>query len=231
MAARVIVISKDNNLCCALRETLNGQYELSHLLYSRDNLQNMQIETSAVLYIVEAEKFSLENKALIWQIKKTSNMVPILFLSRQSDSKKKVKEKVCAIESDVDEYLAYPQTIDEIIASMKALIRRTQRLSENKILLLKQEFVINPESRQIYLKGKEIPFTKLEFEIIYYLALNQERAVTYKELYEAVWHKEYLCDDMNIMAHIHRIRQKLEPDPKHPAFIQNVYGIGYRFAS
>lgn len=81
------------------------------------------------------------------------------------------------------------------------------------------------------MKGEEISFTKLEFDIIYYLASNQNRAITYKELYEAVWHKEYLCDDMNIMAHIHRIRQKLERDPKHPEFIQNVYGIGYRFAS
>lgn len=101
----------------------------------------------------------------------------------------------------------------------------------NGCAVLAEYAIINPGSRKIYLKGEEISFTKLEFDIIYYLASNQNRAITYKELYEAVWHKEYLCDDMNIMAHIHRIRQKLERDPKHPEFIQNVYGIGYRFAS
>lgn len=77
--------------------------------------------------------------------------------------------------------------------------------------------------------GREIPFTKIEFDIVKYLAFQNGRAVTYKELYEQVWKREYLLDDMNIMAHIHRIRKKLEWNPKEPVYIRNVYGIGYRF--
>ena len=71
--------------------------------------------------------------------------------------------------------------------------------------------------------------TKIEFDIICFLAQQNGRVVTYKELYEAVWNREYLQDDANIMAHIHRIRQKVERDIKNPKYIQNVYGVGYRF--
>ena len=71
--------------------------------------------------------------------------------------------------------------------------------------------------------------TKIEFDIVRFLAEQNGRVVTYKELYEKVWHCEYLHDDGSIMAHIHRIRLKMENDIKNPVYIQNVYGIGYRF--
>lgn len=208
---------------------MTEQYELSHMLYFEHTLKDIRFEPCAVLYIIETDTFSYITKELILKINKINRTTPILLLSRQSDNKKKISEKVLAIENNVDEYLAYPQSIEEIIASITALIRRTQRILARNTLSLKQELEINPESRQIFLRGEEVIFTKLEFDIIYYLASNQNRVITYKELYEAVWHCEYICDDTNIMAHIHRIRQKLEEDVKKPIFVQNVYGIGYRF--
>ena len=87
---------------------------------------------------------------------------------------------------------------------------------------------IIPKCRQIFNNGKEILLTKIEFDIICFLAQQNGQVVTYKELYEAVWNREYLQDDANIMAHVHRIRQKIEKDIKKPEYIQNVYGIGYR---
>ncbi len=75
--------------------------------------------------------------------------------------------------------------------------------------------------------NKECIFTRTEFAILNYLIWNLNRAVSYKELYEAVWEKEYLHDDMNIMAHIHRIRKKMGDDTRKLRYIQNIYGIGY----
>lgn len=70
-------------------------------------------------------------------------------------------------------------------------------------------------------------FVKTEYAILNYLLFYLNQAVSYREFYEAVWEKEYLHDDMNIMAHVHRIRKKMEDDTKNPRYIQNVYGIGY----
>ncbi len=183
------------------------------------------------LYIIKDSELKERSIHLIEYIRSVNIYTPILFLSGRKTEEKRVYEKIQAIQIGVDEYLACPQTPEEIWASISALIRRSKYTYVEDVLSIHRELKINPRCRKIILKGKEIPFTKLEFNIIYYLATNKDRAVTYKELYEAAWQKEYLCDDMNIMAHIHRIRQKLEADPKHPRFIQNIYGIGYRFAS
>ena len=74
---------------------------------------------------------------------------------------------------------------------------------------------------------KDLAFTKTEYSIFHYLLLRLNRSVSHKELHEAVWKKEYMHDDMNIMAHVHRMRKKMGDDRKNPQYIQNVYGIGY----
>ena len=71
--------------------------------------------------------------------------------------------------------------------------------------------------------------TKIEFDIFYYLFRKEGDVVSHKELYERVWKREYTHDDTNIMAHIHRLRGKVEKDPKNPKYICNQYGIGYYF--
>ena len=70
-----------------------------------------------------------------------------------------------------------------------------------------------------------------EFDIFYYLFQKKGDVVSHKELYEKVWKREYIHDDTNIMAHIHRLRGKVEKDPKNPRYICNQYGIGYYFGS
>ena len=228
MSYKIVLISHNNELFHFMDNNSNIRFEVicQTFSYIKENL----CETIC-LYIIQDKIFTYRSLCMINKIRSLDNLTPILFISEQKNKKIRIYEKIRAIESGVDEYLSYPQTMEEITASIRALIRRTERITDGNVISVKEEFVINSGSRKIILKGQEIPFTKLEFNIIYYLASNKDRAVTYKELYEAVWQKEYLCDDMNIMAHIHRIRQKLEADPKHPKYIQNIYGIGYRFAS
>lgn len=227
MIYKIVLISHDNELFYSINKN-NIRFEVIYHNFSY--IKKNSYETVS-LYIIQDEILTYRSLCMINRIRSFDNLTPILFISEQKNKRNRISEKIRAIESGVDEYLSYPQTIEEITASIRALIRRTDRITDKNIIAVKDEFVINLGSRKIILKGQEIPCTKLEFNIIYYLASNKERAVTYKELYEAVWQKEYLCDDMNIMAHIHRIRQKLEADPKHPKYIQNIYGIGYRFAS
>lgn len=155
--------------------------------------------------------------------------IPILLISGQTDPQKRICEKVKVIGKGVDEYLTDTQTLEEIEASAKALIRRNLLKEHGDVISVGRDFKINPVCREIIVEGKRIDLTKKEFDIVYYLALNANKAVSYKELYEGVWKKEYLCDDKNIMAHIHRIRKKLKKDPKNPEYIRSVYGVGYCF--
>ena len=83
--------------------------------------------------------------------------------------------------------------------------------------------------KKLYCQHKKIELTKIEFDIFLYLFQKRGAVVSHKELYEMIWKREYLHDDTNIMAHIHRLRGKVEKDPKKPKYICNQYGVGYYF--
>lgn len=134
-----------------------------------------------------------------------------------------------AIENGADEYLNNPILSQELIVRIQAIIRLLGRMSKRPEIWTYHKLQIIPASRHVFVENIEIELTKIEFDIICFLAQQNGRVVTYKELYEAVWNEEYLQDDANIMAHVHRIRQKIEKDIKKPEYIQNVYGVGYRF--
>lgn len=228
MFDKIVIISQDNQLYHSLLNVNNKELEIkSQNFYTK---KTTWIEPSN-LYIINDSELRERSVHLIEYIRSVDISTPILFLSGQKIEKKRIYEKVQAIQTGVDEYLACPQAPEEILASINALIRRSKYTSFEDVLFIHRELKINPKCRKIYLNEEEISFTKLEFNIIYYLAANRNRVVTYKELYEAVWHRKYLCDDMNIMAHIHRIRKKIESNLKEPKYIQNVYGIGYKIVS
>lgn len=102
---------------------------------------------------------------------------------------------------------------------------------EKKVVLstYNDKIAILPKKRITAINDKKIELTKIEFDIFIYLFEKRGAVVSHKELYEMVWKREYLHDDTNIMAHIHRLRGKVEKDPKKPKYICNQYGVGYYF--
>lgn len=78
-------------------------------------------------------------------------------------------------------------------------------------------------------RNQEVFLTNLEFNLLIYLASQPDRVFTYQQIYEAVWGEPYACEKNNIMTHISHLKNKIEPDPMHPQFIENVRGVGYRF--
>lgn len=101
--------------------------------------------------------------------------------------------------------------------------KKVETIAENGIIR------IYPYKRELYINENRINLTRKEFDIFYYLFEKKGDVVSHKELYERVWKREYLHDDTNIMAHIHRLRGKVEKDPKRPKYICNQYGVGYYF--
>jgi len=105
--------------------------------------------------------------------------------------------------------------------------------AEKKVEAIGEDGVIKiyPYKRKLYINENRVNLTRKEFDIFYYLFQKKGDVVSHKELYERVWKQEYIHDDMNIMAHIHRLRGKIEKDPKNPRYICNQYGVGYYFCN
>lgn len=152
---------------------------------------------------------------------------------------------ICVCECNIIQN--YPGEIQELKGSIDIVLKGT--LDENsfmkliEILLQKnakdnekieryisgEKITIYPRKRMLMINYKKVDLTKIEFNIFYYLYLNMGNVVTHRQIYENVWKKEYINDDTNIMAHIHRLRRKVEKDPKRPRYICNQYGVGYYF--
>ena len=92
-----------------------------------------------------------------------------------------------------------------------------------------KDLEIDQKKRQVMLKNKQIDLTSREYDILCFLAFHPGQVFSHRQIYEAVWKKEYFKDVANITAHIGHIRKKIEPNPACPIYIQTVHGIGYRF--
>lgn len=88
--------------------------------------------------------------------------------------------------------------------------------------------VISEKSRKVERDGAEITLTPKEFDILLFLARNRGQVFTKEQIYQAVWERDYLMDDSNIMAFIRKLRKKIEPNPDAPEYILTIWGIGYK---
>ena len=203
-----------------------SQYKIDFQEMLKNDINILSVEYD--LCIIEMQEFTNESRKVIHEVRRKI-YAPIFFLSGTTHTILQRKEIKYAIENGADEYMGSPIFEEEVIARIQALIRIQCRFKGTTSAWEYRKLQIIPGRRQIFNDGEEILLTKIEFDILCFLAQQNGRVVTYKELYEAVWNREYLQDDGNIMAHIHRIRQKIERDIKKPEYIQNVYGVGYRF--
>lgn len=225
---KILFLSYHQDLYKKFCFCLAGQHDILYHKIRENDKDLFSVDYNAALYIIEMLRFTEKSAELIYRVRK-KQYAPILFISGALLEKTRKEESVCAVKSGVDRYLSSIQSIEEMIAEVKALIRMQTRMKEEPEVWEYHDLKLLPDRRQFFYQEKEILLMRIEFDIVYYLAAQNGRAVTYKELYEAVWHNEYLFDDGSIMAHIHRIRHKIKENCKNSSFIQNVYGVGYRF--
>lgn len=207
---------------------LAGQHDILYHRIRENDKEQFLVDYNVVLYIIEMLRFTERSAELIRGVRK-KQYAPILFISGAQMEKTRKEEVARAVKGGADRYLSSVQSVEEMAAEIKALIRMQTRMKRELEVWEYQDLKLVPGRRQVFLREREVFLTRIEFDVVYYLAAQNGRAVTYKELYEAVWHNEYLFDDGSIMTHIHRIRYKIEKNCKNPFFIQNVYGVGYRF--
>ncbi|MCM3268685.1 response regulator transcription factor [Paenibacillus elgii] len=157
--------------------------------------------------------------------------VPILMLT----AKDQEIDKVLGLSIGADDYITKPFSIHELVARIKAHLRRFLVLGSESGS--PQETVLNFKNMTIHLQkytvtraGKEITLTGKEFELLKFMASHPEQVFTKTQLFRQVWDSDYLEDDNTVMVHIRKLRMKIEEDPSDPKWIQTVWGIGYKFA-
>ena len=145
---------------------------------------------------------------------------PVLMLTARGEA----RDKVEGLRRGADDYLTKPFLVEELLARLEALLRR----SGPKRVIRRGPLVLDLDRFEVQLEGRPIPLTRREFELLAFLARRPGRVYTREELLEAVW-GEYLGTPRTVDQHILQLREKLGEDPKAPRFLETVRGVGYRF--
>jgi DNA-binding response OmpR family regulator len=155
-------------------------------------------------------------------------MAPILFLTAKTED----ADKTMGFSAGGDDYLVKPFSYSEILARVKALLRRcyvyhTEKKDDENIIEV-GDLCVNIDKKLVELGGKAVLLTDMEYNILKLLILNRKKIFSTQEIYEAVWEKDYLYGDNNtVMVHIRRLRTKIEEDTQNPKYIKTVWGRGY----
>lgn len=163
------------------------------------------------------------------RIRQGSN-VPILMLSAKAEG----SDRVLGLEAGADDYLVKPFYQQELLARVKALLRRYDDLGSIRETRPEEQLrvgdiVLNTSSKQLIARGEAIRLTATEYKILQMLMSNPGRVYSAEEIYERVWENDAYAVENTVMVHISRIREKMELNPKKPEYLKVVWGIGYVF--
>ena len=157
---------------------------------------------------------------------RTLSSIPIIFISAKSES----TDKITGLNAGADDYITKPFEPLELIARVKANIRRYCRLGSNvsEDNLKIDGLEINNRTKEVFVDGEPIKLTPIEYKLLFFLATNKGKVFSIKQIYENVWKEPFDGYEKKVVVHISHIRDKIEINPKEPRYIKAVWGLGYK---
>ncbi|HEV8193568.1 MAG TPA: response regulator transcription factor [Ktedonobacterales bacterium] len=217
----VLVVDDDQTIADLMRDFLETEdYHVETALEAEDALRKLQGGPVDCL-LLDVMMPGMSGFELCRQIRETSD-VPILFLSaKEGDA-----DKIRGLGIGGDDYIVKSATPSEVVARVKAVLRRSTRPAPVATLNFGR-LVLDIRAREVRVDGAVVPFTAREFELLQLLVEHPRQVFTHEQLFERFW-GDY-GDRHTVAVHIGRIRQKIERDPAQPEYIATVWGVGYRF--
>ncbi len=157
-----------------------------------------------------------------------SSGVPIMFLTARQEE----VDKVVGLDAGGDEYVTKPIGIAELTARVRALLRRSQMVSTRPAPTDYRvgDIYLDTLAHRVEVRGKEVNLTPREFDLLHLLVSNAGRALSRQHILDSVWGTDWFGDENVVEVFIRQLRRKVERDPEHPALIETVRGVGYRFS-
>lgn len=165
------------------------------------------------------------------QLRQQKVLLPILMLTAKDDE----FDKVLGLELGADDYMTKPFSPREVVARVKAILRRTQIQLDTPVVAEEEQghvriagLKIIPDHYEAYIENELIELTPKEFELLLYLAKNKGRVLTRDQLLSAVWNYDFAGDTRIVDVHISHLREKIEQNTKKPIYIKTIRGLGYK---
>lgn len=226
MKEKILIIEDEEDLIKGLKfNLLDEGYEVDWALDGEEGLLKV-IKKKPDLVILDLMLPKKNGLDVCREIRQKNINVPILMLTAKSEE----IDKVVGLEIGADDYITKPFSIRELLARIKAHLRRTKREERIDTKIYSFEDVeIDLFRFKIKKKGEELNLTSREVEILKYFILHQGEVVSRNDLLDKVWGYDNYITTRTVDNHILKLRKKIEEDPAHPQYIRSVYGGGYRF--
>ncbi len=225
---RILVVDDELSIIKFLRANLEASgYEVLTAADGAEAIQTVEMELPDLM-ILDITMPKMDGFEVCRRLREWSS-IPILMLSARGDERDKVK----CLDLGADDYITKPFGASELIARVKAVVRRTESATSVPIQasVTSGNLEINFAQRQVIVADKEIKLTPTEYNLLQEFALNAGKVLTHTHLLSKVWGFEYREEREYLHVFVRRLRAKLEPDPTNPRYIITVPGVGYRFQS
>ena len=230
MSQKILVVDDEQSIVTLLKYNLETAGYIVEVAYDgEDALKKVETEQPEliVLDVMLPKKDGIE---VCKTIRSDKNLVPILMLTAKDDE----FDRVLGLELGADDYMTKPFSPREVVARVKAILRRSQFVNEIEKEDVDDEDIIigsiriRPEFFEVYKEDELLELTPKEFELLLYLIERQGRVITREHMLNSVWNYEFAGDSRIVDVHISHLRDKLEENPKQPKLIKTVRGLGYK---
>ncbi len=230
-AKRVLIVEDDEHIANLLQLHLRDEgYSVTHTADGAEGIRMLEQGNWDAL-VLDLMLPNVDGLEICKRARMMSRYVPIIITSARSSE----VHRILGLELGADDYLAKPFSVIELMARIKALLRRTDALARDAKAdagaLVADDLTIDPVSRSITLTGKPLELTPREFDLLYFFVRHPDRVFSRLELLNQVWGYQHDGYEHTVNTHINRLRTKIEKDPSSPQRILTAWGRGYKFTS
>lgn len=221
--AKVLVVDDDVNICELLRLYLEKEgYEVKTVYSGKSGIEEF-CQFAPNIVILDIMLPGIDGWQVCREIRKVSN-IPVIMLTAKGET----FDKVLGLELGADDYIVKPFEPKELIARVKAVLRRYERKDFDVQEVVYPNLVVNKSNYVVKLNGKELELPPKELELLFFLASNPNKVFTREQLLEHVWGYDFFGDSRTVDVHVKRLREKIDL-PEQSWQLKTVWGVGYKF--
>ena len=227
---KILLVEDDNDIAELERDYLEASGFSVDISSDGDEGKRLALTGAYSLVLLDVMLPGADGFSICRDVRKELD-IPILMVSARLED----VDKIRALGLGADDYIVKPFSPSELAARVKAHIARYERLKgdaqEAATSMHFGDLEIQPQTHRVFVAGREVHLATREFELLLFLAQNPQIVFNKETLYDRVWSLDALGSTSTVAVHINRLREKIEPDPSNPRWIETVWGAGYRFNS
>jgi len=227
MSKKILIVEDELDLVKLLRYNLEKEgFKVTHTTDGSLALAEIRRDLPDLL-ILDLMLPGVDGLEVCRQLRRHERYVslPILMLTARGEE----ADRVVGLEIGADDYVTKPFSMRELIARVRALLRRHEPMASTRATLQRGGLVIDPSAHSVYVSGRAVELSALEFRLLHHLASHPGMVFSRDQLLDRVWGNDRTVTQRSVDVYIRRVREKIENRPKDPSYVQTVHGVGYRF--